>query len=169
MNIAHISASVLPTSKTAYKAAIEEAKTQVPFLINLNPEQRKTIRKMGSKRVTYVNDVFELVSSNPGIVPAGFDMVGYLRDHQLGLDIDDMISWTITLFEGLIDTKLAIGNQEITQTDEAYDYAKVVAKKNPSMPISMAVKAISDQLKQGPRKKKPTPKPPVPPVPPVTP
>lgn len=163
MNLPNVSYSLPAADKTSVQTSLQTVKSKLPFLINLNPAQRKAARKMGAKRRSYVNDVFNLATSNPSALPSGFDMAGYTKNHQLWQDVYDILEWLTPIYEGLIDTELDLGSEIIQETDNAYGHLKVSAKKDPSMPISIQIKNISDQLKYGKRKPK------TPPLGPVTP
>lgn len=160
MNLPNVSYTLSAADKTTVQTSLQTIKSKLPFFVNINPEQRMKSRKMGPKRRTYVNDVFNLATNNPSALPSGFDMAGYAKNHQLWQDVYDILEWLTPIYEGLCDTELTLGSEIIQQTDNAYDHLKVTAKKDPNMPISLKVKEISDQLKLGKRKPKtPTPSP----------
>jgi ABC-type molybdate transport system substrate-binding protein len=163
MNLPNVNFALPAADKTTVQTSLQTVKGKLPFLINLNPEQRKSARKMGAKRRSYVNDVFSLATSNPSAMPSGFDMAAFTKNHQLWQDVYDIIEWISPIWEGLNDTETDLGNEIIQQADEAYGHLKISAKKNPTTPISIQIKNISDQLKYGKRKPK------TPPLPPITP
>jgi hypothetical protein len=154
MNLPNVSYVIPAADKTTVQTSFQNAKSKLPFLVNLNPAQRKAARKMGAKRRTYVNDVYSLAMNNPAALPAGFDMAGYTKNHQLWQDVYDILEWLTPIWEGLNDTELTLGSEIIQQTDTAYDHLKISAKKDPALPLSIMLKQIADQLKQGPRKSK---------------
>jgi hypothetical protein len=164
MNLPNVNFALPAADKTTVQTSLQTAKSKLPFLINLNPAQRKAARKMGAKRRTYVTDVFNLASSNPLALPTSFDLAGFTKNHQLWQDVYDIIEWISPIWEGLNDTETDLGNEIIQQADEAYGHLKVAAKKNPTTPISIQVKQISDQLKLGKRKPKSTTPPPITPI-----
>jgi hypothetical protein len=151
MSYQNISASIAAADKTTVQSSIQTIKGKLPFLIAITPAERKKLRKMGSVRTAYVQDVYIAAANNTGAIPPALSMTEYGKDVQLMKDLTDIVSWLLPVYEGIQDTCLALGNELMKQSDEAYGYLKNAAKKNSSQALSMTVKQISDQLKTGKR------------------
>ena len=151
MSYSNISASLSAADKQAILQAIQTIKSKLPFLINLNEQERKKLRKMGSVRTSYVQDVYNASSGNAGAIPSGFSMVEFGKDVQLNKDLADILIALGPLDEGVKDTVMALGSELMHQSDECYGYLKVSSKKSSSQNLNEAVKRISFQLKQSPR------------------
>src|ERR1051326_1810255 len=74
MSYSNISASLSAADKQAILQAVQTIKTKLPFLVNLNTEERQKLRKMGGGRTAYVQDVFSTASSNSAVIPQGFSL-----------------------------------------------------------------------------------------------
>ena len=149
MSYQNISANLLAADKTTVQTSIQTIKAKLFFLISLNAEERKKLRKMGARRLAYVQDVYNAAVNNSGAIPSGFNVSEYAKDVQLMKDLTDIISWLMPVYEAIQDTDLALGNELMKQSDEAYGYLKNAAKKNSSQALTTTVKQISDQLKRG--------------------
>jgi hypothetical protein len=130
-----LNASISATDKADVITKIGEVKTLLPFLLNLTPDQRKALRKMGSKRTGYVNDVYQGVMNNTNVVPSAFDLAAYTRDKILHDDLTDILDQLIPLYESISDTLLLAGNELMKQSDSGYDYLKRAAKDNSALQI----------------------------------
>ena len=152
MGYQNLSASLPAADKTTVQTSVQTIKAKMPFLISLNPQERKKIRKMGARRIAYVQDVYNAAVNNSGAIPSGFSVSEFAKDEQLMKDLTDIIGWMMPVYEAIQDTYLALGNELMKQSDEAYGYLKNAAKKNSSQALTSTVKQISDQLKRGKRK-----------------
>jgi len=121
----------------------------LPFLVNLNPQERKRLRKMGAVRTAYVQDVYQAAANNSGVIPSGFNLAEFGKDVQLMKDMNDILSWLLPVYDGIENTNMAIGSELMKQSDECYGYLKVAAKKSSNQSLNQTVKQISKQLKQG--------------------
>jgi hypothetical protein len=155
MSYQNISASLSAADKQTILEAVQNIKSKLPFLVNLNEASRKNLRKMGNVRYSYVSDVYNAVAGNPGTIPVGFSVNEYGKDVVLHKDLVDILTALNTVVEGLHDTEIALGAELMQQSDECYGYLKVVAKKSSNQNLNSVVKDIAEHLK---RKSKTPPK-----------
>jgi hypothetical protein len=87
MPILSLSISISDADKAAILTSIADIKTKMPFLVNLTPTERKRLRKKGTKRTGYVNDVYQGVLNNPTVIPSTFNTVTYTLDKTASDDI----------------------------------------------------------------------------------
>ena len=151
MSYSNISASLSAADKQAILQAVQVIKTKLPFLINLNEQDRKTLRKMGSVRTAYVQDVYSASAGNTSAIPSGFSLPEYGKDVTLQKDLMDILTPLGPVFEGLSDTAMALGAELMHQSDECYGYLKVAANKSSNQNLNVVVKKIADQLKHKPK------------------
>jgi hypothetical protein len=151
MSYQNISAVLANADKTAVQDAIQTIKSKLPFLISFNALERKNIRKMGAVRTSYVQDVYTASIANSASIPPALSLDEYTKDFNLLKEMNEIISNLMPVYESVQDTYLALGNELMKQSDEAYSYLKNAAKKNSSQALTMTVKQISDQLKTGKR------------------
>ena len=122
----NISATVSDQAMAEIKGAIATIHAQLPFLINLTPDERRKRFKMGDKSLAFVRNSVTATQNNPDIVPGNFDIAEFNRDYQLTETVDD--------------TLLAIGSESMASSLLVYDYAKTASRHSPG------IKSVADQL-----------------------
>jgi hypothetical protein len=147
MAYSNISAVITAEDKAAVQAAIQTLKAKLPFLVNLNPQERIKLRKMGAVRTSYVQDVYQAAVNNTGVIPSDINLTEYGKDVALLKDMEDILSWLLPVTEGIEITTMAIGSELMKQSDACYGYLKVAAKKSTNQALGETVKKITDQLK----------------------
>src|SRR6478609_4708037 len=83
MSYQNISVAMVQADIDAVKAAIATINTKLPFLITLDPTERRDIYKLGAKSVDFVQDANVAVTNFPNMLPATFDKVEYGKDTAL--------------------------------------------------------------------------------------
>jgi len=152
----NISAAITPAQKATIKANIAAIAALLPFLVNLTPQQRKRLFKMGPKSVSYAQLALQIAQNNPGILPANFDVNEYAKDVALTIDLLDIDTVVKPLAEGISDTSVAVGSEVMAQSNRVYDIVKVAAKGDSNMDALR--KQLAERYKnQGGKKKPPTP------------
>ena len=122
----NISATISDQAMAEIKGAIATIHAQLPFLINLTPDERRKRFKMGDKSLAFVRNSVTATQNNPDIVPGKFDIAEFNRDYQLTETVDD--------------TLLAIGSESMASSLLVYDYAKTTSRHSPG------IKNVADQL-----------------------
>ena len=122
----NISATVSDQAMAEIKGAIATIHAQLPFLINLTPDERRKRFKMGDKSLAFVRNSVTATQNTPDIVPGNFDIAEFNRDYQLTETVDD--------------TLLAIGSESMASSLLVYDYAKTTSRHSPG------IKNVADQL-----------------------
>ena len=122
----NISATISDQAMAEIKGAIATIHAQLPFLINLTPDERRKRFKMGDKSLAFVRNSVTATQNNPDIVPGNFDIAEFNRDYQLTETVDD--------------TLLAIGSESMASSLLVYDYAKTTSRHSPG------IKSVADQL-----------------------
>ena len=153
MSSLNLSVQLAAADKAAILTKIGEIKALLPFLINLTPKERQRLRKKGTKRAGYVDAVYNSLSSNPTVVPASFSMVEFTKDIEISKALQEILSTVSTLVEGIDDTILLAGNEEMTASDAGYDYLKRAAATNVAIQAEVAniAKAFEGQGKKKPK------------------
>lgn len=146
----NISAVISAADKTAVQTAIQTIKAKLPFLVNLNPQERKKLRKMGPVHTSYVQDVYQAVVNNSIVIPGSINLAEYGKDVALMKDITDILSWLLPVFDGIENTSVALGNELMKQSDECYGYLKVAANKEQQPVVKSNGKANSRPVKTRP-------------------
>ena len=125
-----ISGAIDAAAKAAIEAAVASLRTNMPFIINLDPDERKKKRKTGSKREGYVVAVHDASLAHPDAIPATFNMPEWVKDEALNTALKGVFSLVGSVSESINDTLLQIGSERIKQADACYDYLKQGAAGN---------------------------------------
>lgn len=119
-----ISATLTPEQRDAVMQAVATIKTNLPFLVDLSPEERKTLPKMGDKSQAFVSTALEVATQNPDFLPRSFDIEEFRKDVQLSETLYPLLLAIAQLHELLDDTYLAVGSEAYTAALQVYNYAK---------------------------------------------
>jgi hypothetical protein len=125
MNIANrISTTLMPADREAVMTAISTMRSRLPFLINLTPEERKTLLKLGDRSRAFVLKALELATQNQGFLPKDFDVEEMRKDVTLLSDLYAVKQSLNTLSELVDDSYTAVGNEAYSAALLVYSYAK---------------------------------------------
>jgi hypothetical protein len=107
---------------------IGQIRAELPFLIDLNVEERRTLPKLGDKSQAFVDQGLLLATQNEGIMPRNFDIDGYSNDVTLVRQLHSIVLALGQLQGRLEDTFLAAGSDAYSQTLLVYQAAKLAGK-----------------------------------------
>src|SRR5438876_464152 len=124
MSTNRISANLSQTDRDTIISAVETIRQKLPFLIELSPDERKTLPKFGDKSRTFVEKAFELAKQNPGFLPGNFDVDEMSRDLELFNGLSAILMGLNKLMEELEDTNRAAGSEAYVSALLIYNYAK---------------------------------------------
>lgn len=102
--------------------------TQLPFLVDLTVEDRRTLPKAGDKSRAFVDQGLLVATQNPGIMPRSFDIDGYRADVDMVKRLEPLVMAVGQLYGRLEDTLLAAGSDAYSQTLLVYHAAKQAGK-----------------------------------------
>lgn len=134
----NISAVLSDADRTAIKTSVADARGKMPFLVNLDGNEKKKLFKMGPGSVSFVEECLRIAKNNPGILPGNFDVVEFEKDANLTSALSDIGTVLIPLAEGVDDTFMAVGSEAMLQANIVYAQVKLASKSNANM----------DELKQ---------------------
>jgi len=124
MSVNRISAAMEKTQREAVMAAIETIKNNLPFLIELTPDERQDMLKFGNKNRSFVVKAMELAEQNQTILPRYFNVQEMKKDVSLVESLYPIHQALTTLMEHVDDTYFAAGSEAYTSALMVYDYAK---------------------------------------------
>ncbi len=156
MSYNNISASISPEKMKAIKEAIKLIGEELPFLISLTVDEKKSLTKLGPKSVDFVRDCTNVAGNYPQILPAGFDSTELAKDGLLFEQLSEIKMLLNSLNEKINDTTTAVGNEAMKSSLTVYDYVKTAAKSQPGL------KSVAEDLQKrfkGQGKKQNPPKP----------
>ena len=148
MGKGNISAVLDPTVKDSIKQKIEGIKTDMPFLVNRTPAERKKMRTIGPNRLGYVTEVNLAANAHKSALAGDFDLDEFNRDKALLADMAEVFSWISPLHDSIMSTLMALGADMMQQSDKAYKQLKANSGKNSEESLNTAIKRIAAILKQ---------------------
>jgi len=137
-----VSVTISEAAITAITAAIATINQNLPVLINLTPDERQALPKMGDKTVAFVNKSFDYAKLNPRVVPTFLDMAEFGKDVNAVNVLRRVLIPLTQLYEKLDDTTLEAGSEALTAALIFYNAVKGAAKAG-----EPGMKTIFDDLK----------------------
>jgi hypothetical protein len=123
-----ISASLSAADRQAVLDAITTIRLKLPFLIDLSPEERRALPKMGDSSRAFVAQALEIARQNPDILPRSFDVEEMHKDVEL-LDALAPIRTSLSQLSELVDdTSVGVGSEAYTAALLVYQYARSAGK-----------------------------------------
>jgi hypothetical protein len=138
MSYSNISSSLTAANKTDIQTKIDSVKLVLLFLINLTPAERKQFLKMGDKSVAFVQKALQAAQANPTVIPATFNVPEFQKDITLFNDLSEILNFLRPLTEGIDDTMLALGNENMRQGIAVYKLIKEASKTNSALSTTAA-------------------------------
>jgi len=126
----NISAELKPAEKNEILDLINQINQKLPFLINLTPEERQSLPKMGDKTLPFVEKSLELAEQNKGLVPPYINLDELRKDFELAVALRDIVNAVAQLYEKVSDTYIAAGSEAYIASLQFYNSAKIAAKSN---------------------------------------
>ncbi|MDX2096377.1 MAG: hypothetical protein SFW36_01255, partial [Leptolyngbyaceae cyanobacterium bins.59] len=103
-----ISATMTQADRDAVMDAVATIKAKLPFLVDLSPDDRKALPKMGDKSRAFVSKALEVATQNPDFLPRSFNLEELRKDVQLFEALYPLLLSMTQLQELLDDTCLAV-------------------------------------------------------------
>ncbi|MDD5296964.1 MAG: hypothetical protein PHU46_08630 [Rhodocyclaceae bacterium] len=96
----------------------------MPFLIDLNVEERKGMARFGDKSQSFVAKAADLAAQHPEILPPSFDRQGLLDEMALLEALTPLRHALQVLLGRVDDTLYALGSDSYSGALHVYSYAK---------------------------------------------
>jgi hypothetical protein len=154
MSNGKISGVITADSKVNIKTNLDGVKAELPFLISLNKDERKKLRKIGPGRIGYVNEVNMASNANNTALASGFNLDEYNNKLALYTALTEIYSWANPLMDSLESTLMALGAELMKESDEAYGYLKIAASKDNNQNLNTTIRKIMGILKQARKSQK---------------
>lgn len=138
-----ISATLSQADQQAVLSAINTIKEKLPFLIDLSPEDRRALPKMGDKSRTFVQQALEIATQNPDILPRSFDTEEMRKDVELLAQLSPIVTALAQAQEFVEDTYIALGSEAYTAALLVYQYARAAGK---GAALDTALDALSQRF-----------------------
>jgi hypothetical protein len=119
-----ISAQLTPEDQAAILAAINTIRQKLPFVIDLTPEERRALPKMGDKSRAFVSQALEIAKQNSSFLPRSFDVEEMRRDVELTQRLEPITTALTQLQELVDDTYTAVGSEAYSAALIVYHYGR---------------------------------------------
>jgi hypothetical protein len=130
MPYTNINATVTDTQRTNVFNAITNIELNLPFLIDLTAQERKSLPKMGSATQSFVSKALEIARNNPQFIPPYADVQAMQKDYELAVRLQGIEMQLASLHEKVSDTNLATGSEAYVTGLTIYNSLKSAAKVN---------------------------------------
>lgn len=112
----------------AVKAAINTINTNLPMLLGLTLEERKTLPKVDVNNKIFVEDAINAMETNPSFLPAYFSVAELKKDLTLYQQLDPLLLEINKLAEKIDDTQMLAGSEAYVTALAAYRNFEAAAK-----------------------------------------
>jgi hypothetical protein len=134
-----VSVVLTQTDLTDIATALKTIKLKLPFLIDLTPEERHALLKLGEKSESFVTKSLDLATKNDSFLPRSFDVAEMQKDVDLYFALRSILGDLRRLTEAVDDTLLEVGS-------EAYTAALVVYRSAQDNGMGQALDGDLDEL-----------------------
>jgi hypothetical protein len=119
-----VSAELSNADRQAVLAAIETIRTKLPFLIDLSPEQRRSLPKMGDKSRAFVSKALAVAQHDSDFLPRSFSVEEMARDVALAEALWPIMVSLTRLQEQVTDTYTELGSEAYSAGLVIYQYGR---------------------------------------------
>jgi len=123
-----ISATLSQADQQAVLAAVNTIREKLHFLIDLTPEERRTLLKMGDKSRGFVTQALTVAEQNEDILPRSFDVAEMRKDVALLAALSPIMASLSQLSELVEDTYMAVGSEAYASSLLVYQFARSAGK-----------------------------------------
>lgn len=124
----NISASLSEENKTQVIQKLKEVESLLPFIVDLSPEERKTIPTLGRKSLKFVESALGYSRNHPKFVPPYLDVEEQAKDLALTQQLYEILEILDPLWEKVKDTCFAVGAEAYHAARVFYTSVKGAAK-----------------------------------------
>jgi hypothetical protein len=142
MSYQNISYSLSQVDVDAVKTAITTINTKLFFMVTLDPQEKRSLFKLGEKSVDFVNDASTAVTNFPTILPPSFDKVEFGKDSVLFKQLAELKTLVDSLSEKINNTYIAVGSEAMTASLEVYSYVQTAKDRTPGL------QTLADEMKK---------------------
>jgi hypothetical protein len=132
----------------AVDVALTELETQLSMLIALPVQQKKTLRKMGTKSEAFCRQAMLLLTQNPELVPANVIASGAVNDLATLDKLRPRLHRLGRLNERATDTDLALGSDVMSASLQVYGQLKLTGS---SEGLQALRRDMGSRFARGPR------------------
>jgi len=97
-------------------------------LVALDPVKRRRLHKMGDKSEAFCRLAVDVLTGNPQILPANFELAALQRDVAALDALRQRTVRVMRLYQRMLDTEMALGSDMMSNAVEGYAFLKVAGK-----------------------------------------
>src|SRR3954467_13641096 len=106
-----VNVTATPAQVTAVKAAFQTILTNLPFLVGLTTDERKSLQTIDVGNKAFTEDAINAAVNNATLVPGYVSVAGMQNDLTLFSQLDELSAIANQLCERLEDTKMLAGSE----------------------------------------------------------
>lgn len=107
---------------------LKEVEALFPFMVNLSPQERMTLPKMGKKTLDFVERTLLYAKEHPKYVPPFMSLEGQQRDLDLLKQVQRVLGVLEPFWEKLRDSYMLLGAEAYAASRVFYNSVKSAAK-----------------------------------------
>ena len=123
-----VSAQLGEAERQAVFAAIQTIRQKLPFLIDLEPDERRGLPRLGDKSRGFVELALQVAEQNPDILPRLFDTGEMRNDLELYSALSSVLLALSQLNELVEDTVVAVGSDAYAAALTVYQSVRTAGK-----------------------------------------
>lgn len=124
MPVNRISAALTAADRDAVLAAIKTIRQKLPFLVDLTPDERRSLPKFSNKSIEFIRKAYELALASQDFLPRGFNIDEMRKDMELYEALYPIQQAQTILAEMVDDTSTAAGAEAYSAALTVYQFAK---------------------------------------------
>jgi hypothetical protein len=106
-----VNVTATPAQVTAVKTAFQTIMTNLPFLVGLTADERKSLQTIDVGNKAFTEDAINAAVNNAAFVPSYVSVAGMQNDLTLFTQLDEISGLANQLCERLEDTKMLAGSE----------------------------------------------------------
>ena len=129
MNTNQISAALSDQAVTNIKKSINDIRQQLPFLVTLTADERRTLPKMGDVTLNFVGKAISYMENNATLVPPFVNVAEARKDYELANKLLVLVQLMEQLTSQSDDTLMLAGSEAYVASLSFYNSVKYAAGK----------------------------------------
>lgn len=106
-----VNVTLTPAQMTAVKTAFQTIITNLPFLVGLTADERKSLQTIDVANKAFTEDAINAAINNSTLVPGYVSVAGMQSDLSLFVQLDEISGLATQLCERVEDTKMLAGSE----------------------------------------------------------
>ena len=117
----------------AVKAALATIQNNMPFLVELNAEERSALHPINVEKKIFTENTIHVLMNNPKRLPADFKVDEVQNAMKLYTELEELLYTLSHLKEQIKDTQLLVGEENYLKALEGYREVEKTAKEDSSV------------------------------------